>query len=118
MNGSLLKATLSLASACVFALAVTAAQADVIVAANSAAFGQGPIGIGCPQRKFGNDMLESHVGSVDIVWTKHDHAFETGPAIVHRDQFRCELRPTVRVTRVLDIWNNEGNVLRRRHVHR
>ncbi len=44
MNGSLLKATLSLASACVFALAVTAAQADVIVAANGAAFGNGPIG--------------------------------------------------------------------------
>jgi hypothetical protein len=35
---------LSLATACVFALAVTAAEADVIVAANGAAFGNGPIG--------------------------------------------------------------------------
>src|SRR6266496_641693 len=44
MSGSVLKAALSLACASVFALAVTAAQADVIVAANGAAFGNGPIG--------------------------------------------------------------------------
>ena len=44
MSGSVLKAAVSLATACVLAVAVTAAQADVIVAANSAAFGNGPIG--------------------------------------------------------------------------
>jgi hypothetical protein len=44
MRGPVLKAVCSLASACLFALSAAAAQADVIIAGNGAAFGNGPIG--------------------------------------------------------------------------
>jgi hypothetical protein len=44
MSGRVLKALCSLVAVCFLALSATAAQADVIIAGNGAAFGNGPIG--------------------------------------------------------------------------
>ena len=70
------------------------------------------------QRELRNDMLEAHVGAVDIVRPEDQHALEIFAAVIDRHQLTDQLAAAVGVARIERIGDRQRGALVGRHLWR